>query len=118
MANNIVFYNTRLGGAKPATEEEALKLGGEFILPKPNGANYGFVGLGKNKVFGLKSVYDYAQFKGRSISGFQHIHWPERQFIKNDMYNNILGLNPPKDTKELLKRMNTIDNKWLKEIPT
>ncbi len=115
-AEDIIFYNTLLQGSKPATEEEALELGGRFILPKPQGNNFGFARLAKNKIFGHNTVYDDAQFKGSAVTGFQYIHWTERQFIKDDMYRNILGLNPPKDTKELLKRMNTLDNAWLKEI--
>ena len=30
------------------------------------------------------------------------------------MYRNILGLNPPKDIHELLDRLNTLDNDWIR----
>jgi hypothetical protein len=113
-ADDIVFYNTKLAGAKASTMEEALKLGGKLLLPTD--PNNGPFGLGKNKIFGRISVYETAQFKDNKFTPSSFIHWQERQFIKDDIYRNFMGLNPPRDTAELLQRLNTIDNAWIREV--
>ena len=113
-ADDIVFYNTKLQGAKAGSEAEAIALGGRLILPSD--PDNGFAGLGRNKIFGRASVYDIAQFKDNKFSQSGYVRWPERQFIKDSMYKNILGLKPPRDTQELLQRLNAIDNPWIREV--
>jgi len=116
-ANDVVFYNTKFNGSKPSTVAEAERLGGLLILPSPGSASsWERMILNSYARFGQDSVYDDAKLNDNVITGFALIHWPEREFIKENMYNNILGLKPPKTLVELVERLNTIDNDWIRGV--
>jgi hypothetical protein len=51
-----------------------------------------------------------AMFEGNPVG------WEERSTTKTQMYRNILGLNPPKDRAELLKRLNASDSEWIRGV--
>ncbi|MBI4676044.1 MAG: hypothetical protein HY748_00495 [Elusimicrobia bacterium] len=69
-----------------------------------------------NRPFGGNRVYDSAMFKDNSLSSPAYIHWDETQWVKDLMYQNILGLKPPKDVPDLLGRLNTLDNDWIRGV--
>ena len=119
--NDIVTYNTAFKGAKPATLAEAERLGGLLIIPSaqsPKLDSWEKLMLKSYAKFGQNNVYDEAQFKGSIVSGFTDIHWTERQNIKDDIYNNVLGLKPPRTLQELVDRLNSIDNEWIRGVRT
>ena len=117
--DDIVSYNTIFEGAKPATVAEAEGLGGRLIIPSaqaPNLSGWEKMILKSYAKFGQNSVYDEAQFKDNPLTGFSTIHWPERQNIKDDIYNNVLGLKPPQNLQELVDRLNSVDNEWIRDV--
>ena len=114
---DIVLYNTVLGGSKVTSADEARRLGSTLILP-PAGTTNGWEQRVLRIRFGESSVYDEARFQSSGISGANLIHWDEtgRDWLKRDMYRGILGLDPPADMAELLRRLNTIDNAWVRDL--
>lgn len=59
---------------------------------------------------GKVSVVDSASFEGNLIG------WEERPMTKTQMYQHILGLNPPKDRIELLARLNASQSEWARTV--
>ena len=108
--DEIVLYNTMR--AAPA-DADIEALGGKLILPTAATARDGFeenLAKSANQVFGRVSVVDEAMFEGALIG------WEERPMTKTQMYQNILGLNPPKNRAELLQRLNASDNEWIRDV--
>ncbi|MBU2572840.1 MAG: hypothetical protein KKH28_02025 [Elusimicrobia bacterium] len=118
--DDIIMYNKYFGGGDAASVEEAKRLGGKLLLPTPETAKLpwekGF--LDRYKTLGQNRVYDSAMFKSSSITSSKLIHWKEagREWLKTDMYKNILGLNPPGDINKLVDRLNTLDNDWIRDV--
>lgn len=119
-ADAIILYNMFLGGSRPADLEEAKRLGGTLIIPTKENARdsweKGFVTNRYAGPFGANSVYDSASFQDSGLTAPALIHWEESPKVKLDMYNNILGLKPPKDITDLLDRLNKADNDWIKGV--
>jgi hypothetical protein len=116
-ANLLVIFNSKLDGLdlsqKPDAMSEQEFLSGKFILPKPDAkipAAWLENDLNGGRRFGGSRVYDIAEFEGKKI------HWEERGFIKDDIYRHVLGLDPPRTVQELVDRLNSIENEWVKGV--
>lgn len=109
-AAEIVMVNT----LRPAPEgADVDMLQGTLVMPTPQNARDPFeegVAGRAGEAFGKVKVVEDAMFEGALIG------WEERPMTKTQMYNNILGLNPPKDRAELLRRMNAGDNEWIRGV--
>lgn len=106
----IALYNTTR--AAPAGSDPDM-LQGTLILPTAATARDDFdrmLAAKSDQVFGKVSVVDEASFEGSPIG------WEERPMTKTQMYKNILGLEPPKDRVELLRRLNAADNEWVRDV--
>jgi hypothetical protein len=118
-SEDIVLYNTFLAGSKVSSPEEAERLGGKLELPTPADAkdawSKGFVERYSGP-FGRSSVSDTAMFKDNTLSSPALIGWNESQWVKDHMYNNILGLKPPKNIVDLLDRMNRSESAWARGV--
>ena len=114
-ADEIVAYNAFLEGSRAGPEE-----GGKLLIPTRQNAkdswSKGFVEHRYAQPFGRNSVYDSAMFKENALFSPELIHWEENQWVKERMYNNILGLKPPKDINDLLERLNKADNAWIRGV--
>lgn len=107
---DIVLYNTTR--AAPAGAD-LNALGSTLILPAQDGARDDYekaLAERQKRPFGTVSVNEDAMFEGAPIG------WEERPMTKTQMYKNILGLSPPKDRAELLKRLNEADNEWIRDV--
>lgn len=120
VVDEIVMYNTfpSMAGSRAASMEEAEALGGRLILPDPAKTSPGTFEhtLAQEVVFGRSSVYDSARFQASQLSASALIQWEERQNVKYDMYRGVLGLKPPANKTELLARLNSADNPWIKWV--
>jgi len=107
---DIVLYNT----TRPAPAGAELDtLGSTLIWPSAEDAKDPYAkGLADKfkHPFGANDVSDTAMFEGALIG------WEERPMTKTQMYKNILGLSPPKDRAELLKRLNASDSEWIRDV--
>ncbi len=108
--DDIVLYNT----TRPAPAGADLNtLGSTLIWPSPEEAKDPYSKALVEKLhnpFGTIDVTDTAMFQGDLIG------WVERPMTKTQMYKHILGLSPPKDRVELLKRLNASDNEWIRGV--
>ena len=115
---DIVTYNIDHGGANAASVKEAERLGGKLLLPAPETAKDSWekAFLDRYKTLGQNRVYDSAMFKSSNITSSKFIHWKEagREWLKTDMYKNILGLHPPADIVELCAKLNALNNSWIR----
>jgi hypothetical protein len=106
-AGEIEIYNTALSGSK------ARDAGDTLLLPRPQDArNPWEVNLSERtkKPFSRVSVKETATFQGDLVN------WEERTMTLDQMYNHILGLNPPKNPEELLARLNASDSAWIRGV--
>jgi hypothetical protein len=107
---DIVLYNTFKGGAKGAA---AAGKGTELLLPTPENAGDDWekaLAARALQKFGRVSVKESAMFEGKLIG------WEERPMTQDQMYSRVLGLSPPRDPKDLLKRLNEADNDWIRSV--
>ncbi len=115
--DDLVLYNTVFAGGKPRDAAEAARWGSTLFLP-PADTQSGWDQRILRIRFGYASVYDEAMFQSSGISGPAYVHWQEagRDWLKLQMYRGILGLDPPADLAELLRRLNTLDNEWIRRV--
>jgi hypothetical protein len=118
-SEDIVLYNTFLEGSKAPSPAEAERLGGRLELPTSSDAkdawSRAFVERYRGP-FGRSSVSETAMFKDSSLTSPAPIGWNESQWVKDLMYNNILGLKPPKNIVDLLDRMNRSESAWARGV--
>lgn len=106
----IVTYNT--SRALPEGMDPDM-MQGTLILPTAATARDDFdrmLAAKSGQAFGKVSVVEDAMFEGAPVG------WEERPMTKTQMYRHILGLDPPKDRAELLRRMNAADNEWIRGV--
>jgi hypothetical protein len=106
----IATFNT----ARPApTGADTGPQGDALVLPSPESARDAWeksLAEKARRPFGAVSVSETAMFEGSLVG------WEERSTTKTQMYRNLLGLNPPKDRAELLKRLNASDSEWIRAL--
>ncbi|MBI5210785.1 MAG: hypothetical protein HY927_12515 [Elusimicrobia bacterium] len=104
---SIIAWNNVAG---VSSEEEARRLGGKLLVPT-SGGDVGLNGLAKNANvdFNTTGIDSSASFQGGLI------HWKEDQYVK-DIMMGILGLKLPKNTAELVARLNSLDNDWIRGV--
>lgn len=109
LADEILFINTRKVRLAGSTPEELEALGDTLVIPE--GTRDGYVERVRKTEFGkVDAGNEAAAFEDKDIP------WRERSTTKADMYENVLGLNPPADSQELLKTLNTLDNAWIRGV--
>jgi hypothetical protein len=116
VVEEVVAYNTQMEGARVASSEEAERLGGTLVLP-PEDAPRGWARRLATARFGQVSVYDTASFRAGVLAPTL-IHWDEYQrgWLKERMYENLLGLHPPRDSRELVERLNALQSPWIRGV--
>ncbi|MCM2304698.1 MAG: hypothetical protein NDJ72_08350, partial [Elusimicrobia bacterium] len=107
--DEIVFYNTT-HAAPPGTDPDMAQ--GNLLHPTAAALDDQGRAMAANErqVFGRVTVVEDATLEGAVIG------WEERPMTKTQMYKNILGLDPPKDRPELLRRLNAADNEWMRDV--
>lgn len=106
----IVTYNT--SRALPAGMDPDM-VQGALLLPTADTARDDFdrmLAAKGNQAFGKASVVEEATFEGAPVG------WEERPMTKTQMYRGVLGLDPPQDRAELLRRLNAADNEWVRGV--
>lgn len=112
----LVLFNALQEGGEPAHKPDAMSrqdfLAGKFVTPKPGAPcdDYLRRDLNPDRQLGRSNVYDTAGLDGTII------HWAERGFIKDSIYKHVLGLDPPETVRDLVARLNSIDNEWIREM--
>lgn len=106
----IVTYNT--SRALPEGMDPDM-VQGTLLLPTAQNARDPFeeaLASRSGEVYGMATVVEDAMFEGTPVG------WEERPMTKRQMYRHILGLDPPQDRAELLRRLNAADNEWIRGV--
>lgn len=106
-------YNRSGAGAEMTGPAEAERLAGALLVPgdrPPFTAADVFVIEDAKRRFGLCDVGTDAQFATKPIDV------EPQTYIKHIMYNNVLGLKPPQDWKELVARLNQTKGPYITAV--
>jgi hypothetical protein len=86
---------------------DAAALGGRIVAPDDSEMAQTIL----RRRYGEVSLSDQTYFQGKAFT------WrPERVFLKHEMWDKFLALHPPRTGAELIERLNTIDNAWIRGV--
>jgi len=110
--DDIVSFNVGFCKAYIHTAEDAERLGTTLVLPPVEGPG----ASGWSSRVARRRYGDHRA--GNEAASFENkpIPWDERPWVKDEMFDFSLGLNLPHTAAELVDRLNTVDNDWIRDV--
>jgi hypothetical protein len=109
--NDLVLYNTMMTNRYMTSVADVERFGDRLVLP-PADTSDGFGQRLLKERFGKSKAETIAQFENKTV------YWDDanRSWLKERMWKNLLGLNPPGDIRELLERLNASESEWMTQL--
>lgn len=114
-ANDIIFINEKLVQRTARTPQEARDLGDTLVLQRWDLENDHMTRRVLESVFWKCEMgNDSAYFEGKAIPYDN----TGKDWLKQRMFDNLLGLSPPRDTPTLLATLNSprLRNRWIRGV--
>lgn len=105
-ARSLIQTNVLAPGQVVLAPGDAARLGGRIVAPEDSHVAQAI----------LRRRYGLVALKGQTYFQGELFPWqPERTHLKQEMWAKFLALHPPATGAELLERLNSLDNAWLRE---
>ena len=105
--NSLISSNKLAPGLVVQKPGDAARLGGSLVAA----ADSPMAQVILARTYGRVALSGQVFFEGKPVA------WtPERKFLKQEMWEKFLALHPPRTGKELLARLNSLDNEWIRGV--